>query len=880
MELPSGTVTFLFTDIEGSTRLVETLGDLYNDCLAAHSEIIEGAVAGSAGVVVNTEGDSYFCVFRKAANAVAAAVQIQEGMEAYPWPRDGELKVRIGIHTGEGVAGGRDYVGLDVHRAARIAAAGYGGQVLLSAETRALASRQLPEGVTIAGLGSFHLRDLDEPEIIYQLVVPGLISDFPALRSVGGRTHNLPAMPNRFIGRYEDLKAIEGQLRDTRLVTLIGPGGTGKTRLALESGHRLLSEFPDGVWLFELASLSDPRGIWQSLAASLRLREMPGTSPPRAVIDFLQQRSTLLILDNCEHLVEASADLVRRLLDECAHLRVLATSRRPIGLAVERVHPVPGLATPDADTIDGAVADFEAVQLFVDRARERRPGFELSGDVLPAVAQICSRLDGIPLAIELAAARVGVLPPHQIACRLDDRFRILTMGSKTSIAHHETLRVALDWSYDLLTEEEASLLRCLGGFGGAFSLEALESICGAALRTQVPLLDLLQSLVEQSLVAVDEDKGRFRYRLLETVRLYTLDKLDASGEGPLVFRAHADYYMQVAGRAELALQGSGDAVSQAEILDALDDEHDEYRAAMSRMLDVAPHTAMAIAAAIWRFWEIRGHLNEGSEWLRSTLSASRDAPAQTRAKALAGAGKLAWRRGVFTEAEPLFRESLELWRQIGDRDGEANALHGLARAALNLGDAESALEWGTESLAIQREVGNKQGTATAINTLGEIARFNQDYEEARTRYLESLRIYEEIGDTAATISVRHNLGYTALGQADIETAEARFLEAMILARDLNDHLGIFSMFGALAGVAIAKGDAERAATLFGAADNVAADGYAGDRVDQLEVERNLMATREKLDPSRFDVLWREGGRMELSSAIEYALGLSESVSGR
>lgn len=872
VELPTGTVTFLFTDIEGSTRLLQLLGDPYHDCLAAHSEIIEAAVASSNGVVVNTEGDGCFCVFRRPADAVTAAVLIQEDMKAHTWPSNAELKVRIGIHTGDGVLGGRDYVGLDVHRGARIAGAGHGGQILLSAETRALALRQLPPGVTITEIGSYRLKDLDEPELIYQLVVPDLPSEFPALRSAEGRFHNLPAIPDSFIGRHEDLEAMRDWLDGDRFITLTGSGGTGKTRLALELGHRLLDEFSDGVCFFELASLSDARGIWQSLAASLKLRERPGTSPSQAVIDFLRHKSILLLLDNCEHLLEASADLGQRLLNECTGVKILATSRRPIGLAAEWVHQVSGLTAPTSETDSKEVLEFEAVQLFLDRVRKRRPDFELTDEAIPAVAQICTRLDGIPLAIELAAARVIVLSPQQIANRLDDRFRLLTVGSTTPVAHHETLRVALDWSYDLLTVEEASLLRCLGGFAGAFSLEAMEAVCDMESRHQVPVLDLLQSLVEQSLVNGDQEKERIRYRLLETVKVYALDKLKEWGDRPAIFRAHADYYLQLAERADPALQGSGDALTQAEILDDLDDEHDEFRAAMSRMLDLDPKTALAIAAGIWRFWEIRGYLNEGSQWLRSMLSVSDGAPLQTRAKALAGAGKLAWRRGAFEEAEPLFRESLELWRDIDDVDGEANALHGLARAALNLGDSESAMRSGSESLGLQQEVGNRQGVAAAINTLGEIARFQGDYEEAERRYLESLRIYEEIGDTAATISVKHNLGYTALGRADVKTAEVRFVEAMVLARDLNDHLGIFSMFGGLARVAIAHGDAEKAAILLGAASHVATDGYAGDLVDQLEVDRTLATTREHLDVARFEFLWREGERMERARAIGFAVG--------
>ncbi len=871
MEYPTGTVTFLFTDVEGSTRLLHELGERYSAALDAHSKIIASRVSAADGLVVNTEGDAFFCVFSNAVDAVTAAVGIQRDLFDYVWPTSGVFRVRMGIHTGEGTLGARDYVGVDVHRAARISGAGHGGQILVSAETYALVGRKLSRSVSMRDLGEHRLKDLPQAEHLFQIMISGLENDFPALKSESGRQHNLPATLNTFVGRSQELLTISERLSDSRLITLVGPGGTGKTRLAIEVGTKELERFPDGVWIAQLAAVSDSEGVQHSLAAALRLRERPGTVLVDTISDHLAEKSVLIILDNCEHLLAACAEFADRLLVACPDVRILATSRQALRVPGEVVHQVPGLTVPSVGMSNEDFMASEAVQLFVDRAKQRKGDFSLTVETSASVVQICRRLDGIPLAIELAAARVNVLGVGQIADRLDDRFRLLTTGNAADLPHHRTLRLAMDWSYDLLGADEASLFRRLSVFAGGCSLEAVESVCSTDATPESAVLDLLQSLIEKSLVVIDDHQGTARYRLLETVRVYAGEKLAGSGEKEAASHNHGSYYLHLVEEAEPALQGSGDSSSQAEVLDRLELDHGNFRAAMEGLLHTEPDVVGRLAAALWRYWEVRGYLNEGSEWLKRALEAGEDLAPEVRAKALAGAGKLAWRRGAFEEAEPLFRESLHLWRIVRDRAGEANALHGLARAALNLGDHEEAQSWGEQSLTIQTELKSQQGIATAINTLGEVARFKGDLQQALDRYTESLDIYEEIGDTAAFITVKHNLGYTALGQGDIERAEARFFEAMTIARDLQDHLGIFSMFGGLAAVAVTQGDAERAATLFGAADAVATDGYAGDRVDQIEVQHNLAATKAALEPAAFNRAWRTGEEMERGAAISYAL---------
>ncbi|MEE8375766.1 MAG: tetratricopeptide repeat protein [Acidimicrobiia bacterium] len=871
MEYPTGTVTFLFTDVEGSTRLLHELGERYSAALDAHSKIIASRVSAADGLVVNTEGDAFFCVFSNAVDAVTAAVGIQRDLFDYVWPTSGVFRVRMGIHTGEGTLGARDYVGVDVHRAARISGAGHGGQILVSAETYALVGRKLSRSVSMRDLGEHWLKDLPQAEHLFQIMISGLENDFPALKSESGRQHNLPATLNTFVGRSQELLTISERLSDSRLITLVGPGGTGKTRLAIEVGTKELDRFPDGVWIAQFAAVSDSEGVQHSLAAALRLRERPGTVLVDTISDHLAEKSVLIILDNCEHLLAACAEFADRLLVACPDVRILATSRQALRVPGEVVHQVPGLTVPSVGMSNEDFMASEAVQLFVDRAKQRKGDFSLTVETSASVVQICRRLDGIPLAIELAAARVNVLGVGQIADRLDDRFRLLTTGNAADLPHHRTLRLAMDWSYDLLGADEASLFRRLSVFAGGCSLEAVESVCSTDATPESAVLDLLQSLIEKSLVVIDDHQGTARYRLLETVRVYAGEKLAGSGEKEAASHNHGSYYLHLVEEAEPALQGSGDSSSQAEVLDRLELDHGNFRAAMEGLLHTEPDVVGRLAAALWRYWEVRGYLNEGSEWLKRALEAGEDLAPEVRAKALAGAGKLAWRRGAFEEAEPLFRESLHLWRIVRDRAGEANALHGLARAALNLGDHEEAQSWGKQSLTIQTELKSQQGIATAINTLGEVARFKGDLQQALDRYTESLDIYEEIGDTAAFITVKHNLGYTALGQGDIERAEARFFEAMTIARDLQDHLGIFSMFGGLAAVAVTQGDAERAATLFGAADAVATDGYAGDRVDQIEVQHNLAATKAALEPAAFNRAWRTGEEMERGAAISYAL---------
>jgi non-specific serine/threonine protein kinase len=686
---------------------------------------------------------------------------------------------------------------------------------------------------------------------------------------------NLPRQLSTFVGREKEIAEIRQILSGTRLLTLTGAGGCGKTRLSYQVGAQVLDEFADGVWLTELGSLTESALLPQALLSTLEIREQRGRTLTETITGYLAPKSVLLILDNCEHLLIGCAQLSAALLQACPELRILATSREALGVAGETVHQVPGLSFPDSEEppLLDQLTRFESVQLFVDRACLRKPDFAVTPANAASVANVCHRLDGIPLAIELAAARIRVLSVEQLADRLDNRFKLLTQGSHTGLRHHQTLRMTMDWSHELLSGSEAALLRRLSVFAGRFSLEAVESVCAGDSVAEPDVLDLLQHLIDKSMVVSEDHDDAVRYRLLETVRQYGQERLGEAKESRPVKRRHLEFFLALAEEAEPNLQGTGQGSSQADWLDRLEADHDNLRAAMeSALVQNDAQLAVRLAGTLWRFWEVRGYLSEGRDALKQALAIGKDASPSFHAKALDGAGRLSWRQGDFQDAKQLFAESLALWRTAGDKAGEANSLHGLARAALNLQDHKSARTSCEESLEIQRQLRDKQGIATAMNTLGEVARSQRDFAQAETHYGESLAIFREIGDTAASVSVLHNLAYTALNRGDEKKAEAFFREAITIARELKDQLGIFSMLGGLACVATARGQAERAAMLFAAAEAVgSARGYAGDRIDQDEVNRHLAAARSAFGEEKFNAAWTRGQAMPPEDAIAYAL---------
>jgi predicted ATPase/class 3 adenylate cyclase len=873
----------MVADIVGYSRLMaeDELGT-FNAVRLLHEELIAPKISDHNGRIVKLMGDGILAEFVSIVEAVLCAVEIQNCLtkQNVDVPSDSRIELRVGINLGDVIVEGGDIFGDGVNVAARLEKLANPGGVSISRPVLDQIEGKLE--IAFEDTGEHRVKNIKRPVHVWRWTMDTTpqkktktAMDEPIIRPSGSLSNNLPRQLSGFVGREQEITEIRQLLVGTYFLTLTGAGGCGKTRLSCEVGSQVLEEFPDGVWLTELASLSDPTLIPQALASTLKVREQPGQALTETISEHLAPKSVLLILDNCEHLLTACAQLVDCLLQACPKLRILATSREAFGVTGEMVHQVFGLSFPNPQKLGSPdqLAQFEAIQLFVDRACLRKSEFAFTTANADAVARVCYRLDGIPLAIELAAARIRVLSVEQIAERLDDQFRLLTKGSRTGLPHHQTLQMTMDWSYNLLSTPEAALLRRLSVFAGGFSLDAVEAVCTDKLVINSLVLDLLQSLIDKSTVVSEDHESIVRYRLQETVRQYGQYRLDQASELSRLKRNHVEFFLSLAEEAEPNLHGSGQSSSQATWLDRLEADHNNLRTALECALSQKDgQLAVRLAGALWRFWEVRGYLSEGRGFLKQSLAVGKDLSSSIHAKALEGAGRLSWRQGDFEDAKQLYQDSLFLWSAVGDNAGEASSLHGLARAVLNLEDYLSAQDSCEKSLKIQRGLNDKQGIATAVNTLGEITRTQQEFVKSEKYYTESLAIFREIGDIAASVSVLHNLAYNALNQGNEKRAETLFQEAMTIARDLKDQLGIFSILGGLGCVATAMGFPERGALLFGAADVVGKiGGYAGDRVDQQEVNRQLEVAQSDLEKEAFDAAWTRGQNLPTAEAIAIAL---------
>lgn len=870
---PTGTVTFLFSDIEGSTLLLERLGDRYAQVLDDYRRLVRKIVEERGGREIDTSGDGFCLAFPRARDALSAAIAAQQAIVSHSWPDGVTLRVRMGIHTGDPLISDTGHVGMDLHRTVRICNAGHGGQVLISQATHALVARDLPDGVTLRDLGEHRLKDMSLPDRLYQVVVPDLPAEFPPLRSLDTLPNNLPVQLTSFVGRERERAEIHRLLDTVRLLTLTGVGGVGKTRLALRAAVDVLDEYPDGVWLVELAPLTDPTLLPSAIATTLKVRDQPERPSERVLVDYLEQKRLLIVLDNCEHLITAAARITDELLHACPSLKILATSREPLGVAGETTYIVPSLSVPQiaAAALDD-ITEFEAVRLFVDRGSSALPTFALDSRNATAVVSICQHLDGIPLAIELAAARLTALSAEDIAGHLDDRFRLLTGGTRTTVPRHRTLRAALDWSYDLLTDRDRVLLRRLAVFAGGFTLEAAETVCAGKEVEASDILDTLADLVEKSLVIFQPQEHR--YGLLETVRQYGEERLIGSGEASAIRDRHGAYYLGLAEQAGPLLRGP----EQRSWLQRLEQEHNNLRSALewSRTAADGAERLLRLATALWRFWHVHGHWREGRQWLEEALARAPAAASPLRIKALFGAGILANWQQDFALASRLLEESLAMARSLGDNRATAEALRALSQVAFWRGDNERAMALGEECLALFRQIGDPWGISSALRHEGYqiLIRHERRHEWSRAvaAFEESLGISRALGDTRGVAWSTAGLGIAARLAKEYKRAEELLKEALSAFRELGDKWGIVSVLLEIGGVAQRRGDTERAARLFGAGQSLRET--AGTPLlpyDAPHYGRQRPA-EVGLPQTGFDSPRAEGRAMNLEQAIDYALG--------
>jgi predicted ATPase/class 3 adenylate cyclase len=856
VELPSGTVTLLFTDIEGSTVLAERLADRWPGVLAEHYRILREAFSAHGGIELGAEGDALFVAFTSAVEAAAAAASAQRALATHGWPADGNVRVRMGLHTGEPTATADGYVGLDMHRAARIATAAHGLQVLLSQRTRGLLPETL-EGLTFRDLGDHRLKDLTGPQRLHQLCIDGVSADFPPPRTLEGRVTNLPAQPTPLVGRDSELEAVRTLLvaEDTRLVTLTGPGGTGKTRIALQVAADTVDEFPDGVYGVLLAPVTDPEVVPLELARVLGIDEMPAQPIIEALKAGLAGRRTLILFDNFEH-VGAAASLLADLLAACPRLKLLVTSREPLRIAAERQYPVPTL--PDSD----------AVMLFVERARAVRPDFELTDETAPIVAEICERLDGLPLAIELAAAWSKVLRPAALLRRLERRLELPASRSADVPARQSTLREAIAWSYDLLSDEERRLHSRLSVFIGGCTVEAAERVAGADGELGIDVLEGIASLVDRSLLRESgDDEGEPRFAMLATIREYAREHLRETGEENELLRRHALEFARFAEEADVGLR-IGD---QLLWFGRLEREHDNLRAALdSSAANGDERTALRLGAALGWFWYAHGHALEGCARLTDLLARTENAPDELRALPMYRLGVLLDQRGEPERAAELVERSLAVFRERGEQESVARALNSLGTIKRSLGDRESARSLLEESIRVRRELGDEAGTAGALSNLGVVAFEQGDLDGAEARFTETLRLDRAHGNEWGAAVTLDNLAAVAIERGDYDRAGELIRDTLLAAERLADReLIAFGLEKAAVLAGAAEGNVTRAGRLAGAADALRESaGFERSRFDREWLDRHLgPAAGEEFEAAR-----SAGQGLDSAEALREATG--------
>ncbi len=870
------TVTFLFTDIERSSELWEMHPQAMGRALAQHDDLLRGIFPEYRGHIFKTMGDAFCVAFVHALDAVQAATTAQRRLASAAWEETGPLRVRMAIHSGDAEQRDGDYFGPTLNRVARVLATGHGGQTLLTFVTTETVRTFLPDEISMRDLGERRLKDLSRPERIFQLVAKDLPTDFPPLRSLEVLPNNLPAQVTSFVGREREMAELKRLIGTTRLLTLTGTGGTGKTRLSLQVAAELLDQFPHGVWLVELSTISDPELIPEAILNAVNIREEPDRAPLSTLIEALRARNLLLVLDNCEHLISACAQISTTLLRHCPQLKIIASSREPLSIEGEVIWSVSALAVPDFGRSGGTLeldrlGDFEAVQLFVERAAAIHPGFALTPENAALVARICWRLDGIPLALELAAARVKVLPLPQILTRLDDRFRLLTGGSRTALPRQQTLGALIDWSYDLLSEPERILLRRLAVFVVGRTLEMAEAVCAGDGIASAEVFDLLYSLVEKSLVMVETGPaGETRYTMLESIYDYAEEKLNQHGETAAYRRKHLEFFVRFAEEIEPHLFGPDQKVW----LEKLSVEHPNLDLALRTSLGSQETIGLGLrlAGALTRYWEVRSYLTEGSGQFQALLARMDDSvELEVQAKAELGAGRMSWAQDRDIEALKHCRAAQRLYESVGKIDQAAliEAFIGFVEA--NEGNNSAARQHFERAQKMGEELNLERVKAMSLHGLGTLAARSGDFAAARAAKQKAIEAFQTIGDRWAISLITGSLGRVCFAAGDYASAQRYIWEALTITRDLGNNWSVPYALEGLADIYAVENQAARAVRLYGAASaQREALALAFSVTEKISYQRALDHLHQLVPEPAFREGWKEGRALGIQAAIQLA----------
>lgn len=884
--VPTGTVTFLFSDIEGSTQLVQELESAdYRELLERHQHLLRAAFAAHDGIERGTEGDSFFVVFRDASAAVAAAVEAQRALQSADWPRAREVRVRMGLHSGEGIRGGDDYIGIDVNRAARIASAAHGGQVLVSESTRSLADRNLPSGVGLRDLGEHRLKGLALPEHVYQVVIDGLRAEFPPLHSQPARAGNLPPRLTSFVGRDADLDEVQRLLAGSHLVTLIGSGGAGKTSLAIECARELADGYPDGAWFVALDAVRDPSLVASEIVGALGLRDSSGRTTRERLEENLSRRELLLVLDNFEQVIEA-ADLVGELLATAPGVRFLVTSRAPLRVTGEQLYPVAPLAVPvmvdpsdpTHDELDPvALLSVPAIRLFVDRARQVDPTFRLTPENASAVVDICARLDGLPLGIELAAARIPLLGAAGIRDRLAQRAGLPVAANRNVPGRQRTLREAIAWSHDLLDAPGRALLARLSVFFGGWAIEEAEAVCGPTSELGAEVIDTLAALVDQSLVTASTAEEKVRYGMLETIREYAAEQLAGRDERLEIQRRHALAYLALAEANAPALRTR----RHRAVASRFAAESDNFEAALRWSIETAEvEIGLRLPAALVNYWNVEGRIGERRSTTLAILKIpGAEAPSLRRMRALEAAGTLFYYSADNARAAELYRAQLDLARELGDPRGTTDALFNLAWTEDWRGRAAEAQAVLAELATSFREFGDERSLARIELLRGGVL-LTEGQEQARKVLEQAVARFHELDDVIHEVVAASMIGTLYLRQGDRQRAARAFIDVLVVAREIGDVVFMTVVLPIEAMAALELGRPESAATILGAFET---HSRRYDVHQPLGFEQYTASydprerARAALDPETFETATRRGREMTLEEAAEYVLEMSGSL---